>query len=111
MERATLVRATLAISIVTASLLAAIGVQAATDTWTGATDTNWNTTGNWTGGNPVPASGDIVNFDSTSSQFTSNNNINSLSLAGLTFATGAGGFNLSGNAVALTGPLTVNAAN
>jgi fibronectin-binding autotransporter adhesin len=83
---------------------------AATETWSGAVTTDWNVAGNWLE-NAIPATGDSLVFDASSAQPTSNNNIGSLSLAGLTFASGAPGYALTGNAVSMTGPLVVNAGN
>jgi autotransporter-associated beta strand protein len=93
-----------------AAAVSSQAVFAATDTWTGGgTDTNWNTSGNWTGGNPTPAAGDTLVFGVTT-HLASNNDATGLSLGGLQFSTGASAYTLTGNNIALTGGLIDNAA-
>src|SRR5689334_6336382 len=78
---------------------------AATRTWTGAgADANWATAGNW--GGTAPGNGDVLVFSGRAGQ-NNTNNLAALSVNGLTLATA--GFSLTGNLVALNGPLT-NAA-
>jgi len=69
-----------------AGLLGTQWVHAATDTWTGATSSNW-TDSNWSGSNNPPQSGDALTFSSV---------------------TGVGGLNLSDN---LMTPATFNVGN
>ena len=57
--------------------------QAATLTWTGTTDGDWNDASNWGGSGP-PASGDNLIFTGTSNTATSND-IPSPNIAGIQF--------------------------
>ncbi len=81
------------------TLLLAHSAFAATDTWSGGTDGNWGSTGNWVGGNATPANNDNLIFGANSQQ-NNTNNISNLTIGFLTFTNG--GFALNGNA------LTVN---
>src|SRR4051812_26804043 len=96
-------------AVAPAAALMTSGAQAATDTWSGTAGVNWNTVGSWTTTNVggVPVAGDTLLYSGVSN-LTSNNDFVGLSLGGMTFASGAGSFTLTGNAVALTGALTVN---
>jgi fibronectin-binding autotransporter adhesin len=91
---------------------------AAIETWTGTNGAEWGTSGNWTGTNPTPATGDVLSFTSAGSVLTSDDNLgNAYSLGGLNFNTGAGAYNLTSNlgannqTLTLTGPLIDNGAN
>jgi len=91
-------------------------VHAATLLWVGDVDAAWNTnnTGNtnWSTDALPAASGDTLTFGSAGTgSATLNNDINSLSVAGLTFNAGADAFTLSGNALTLSGSLTNNSSN
>src|SRR5581483_10306717 len=77
----------------------------ATDVWTGIdsaanTNSNWSDPCNW--GGSVVASGDILNFSGVNT--VNNNDLTGYSFAGITFNSGAGSFNLSGNAITF-GPM------
>jgi autotransporter-associated beta strand protein len=89
--------------------LATLSASASTNIWTGNTDANWGTSGNWTfshGSGPV-ASGDSLVFGAAGASGTSlNNDIASLSVNNLTFSSGASAFTFGGNAFTLTGNLT-----
>jgi len=81
--------------------------------WTGATDTHFNTAGNWSSCNStVPQNGDTISFNmATAATYESpiDNNIVGLNVAGINI-TGAGSSNksyvLSGNMLTLSGPIT-----
>ncbi|HSV14969.1 MAG TPA: autotransporter-associated beta strand repeat-containing protein, partial [Tepidisphaeraceae bacterium] len=94
--------------------LSAGSAHAATDTWTGTTDSSWLTPTNWTGGNAPPQAGDTIVFSGTTALSSDDNLGDGFSLAGIQFTTGAGAFVLSSHAgandqaLALTGPLLVN---
>jgi autotransporter-associated beta strand protein len=82
---------------------------AATDTWTGASDLNWNNAGNW---NPaaVPGTGDSLVFN-TAAGGTLNDNISGgLSINSLAFNAPAGTFTLTGNAITLSNTATGTAS-
>jgi hypothetical protein len=73
----------------------------ATDVWTGGgTDDNWMTAGNWMSG-VIPSAGDDLDFPSTATNLTSNNNFpgnttfNSITI-------GDAGYTLTGNTLNLT---------
>lgn len=90
-------------------------VLAATCTWTGATNDNFNTAANWSGcGSGVPQTGDNITFDvsSLTGDKTLNNDITSLSVATITFTgTNASGYRyeITGNALTVTGGIVANA--
>lgn len=79
---------------------------AATYTWDGGgSDDNWSTGANWVGDptSPTPfVSGDTVIFDGTT-RLSPNNNITGLTLGSnsITFAAGAGSFNIGGSGLTL----------
>ena len=89
-------------------------VQAASDTWTGASSANWNDH-NWTGGNNPPQTGDSLIFTNATGVGGSvlNNNLttSSFNLAGLTYNSGATAFTVSGNAFNLNAPVANNSTN
>jgi autotransporter-associated beta strand protein len=89
------------------SALAAPG----TETWTGATDNNWNQAGNWTGSNLPPLPGDTLIFGTSAVTSPNNDYTAGTSFGAITFSTGANAFTLGGNSVALTGALTDNTGN
>lgn len=85
--------------LVTCSLIAAFSItklSAVTRTWVGGNG-NWGAGSNWD--TAAPNTGDNVVFNNTT--VTNTNNINNLSIIGITFGTNAGAFNLSGNALTL----------
>lgn len=92
----------------TAALLAGMApaAGAATRTWVGgASSPNWSTfphPSNWSGGDPVD--GDKLVFAGTRS-LANTNNAFGLSLAGISFASNAGAFVLSGNNLTSTGDI------
>lgn len=88
----------------------AAALHAGNDLWSGGGgDNNWNTAGNWAAAsaNRPPASGDALFFDGLA-QLTANNNDSGFAFAGLTFNSTAGAFNLTGNALTLSGGLADN---
>jgi fibronectin-binding autotransporter adhesin len=107
--------AALAVSPI-AMLFSTQGAHAAqTDTWLGTQGAEWNTnpTINWSG--ETPGTGDTLLFNSIGiTQTNSDDNISGLSVAGLTFASGAGAYVLTSDsgandfALALTGTLADN---
>ena len=92
------------------------------DQWGGGTTTGayaeWSTAGNFTVGNSPPHTGDVLNFNNSSSAFNSDDNLgDGFNISGISFNTGAGAYNLTSGAGAnnqsllLTGALIDNAAN
>ena len=80
--------------------------QAADRTWTGGgAETLWSLEDNW-GGN-APAAGDALFFGGTT-KAVNTNDIEGLSITGLTFNSGAIGFTLAGNGLMLGGDLVNN---
>ncbi|HEY4964676.1 MAG TPA: hypothetical protein VIH90_08370 [Candidatus Saccharimonadales bacterium] len=84
-----------------------------TCTWTGATNNNFNTAGNWTGCNsaaPQPGDGDNLVFDTTSlsASQTLTNDITGLTVGSMTFSGSntSYGFTVTGNALTITGGIT-----
>ncbi len=76
-------------------------------TWSGlGIDDLWTRINNWVGG-VVPVNGDSVIFAGTT-RLNPDNNISSLSLVDITFANGAGAFDLDGNQITLTGDIISN---
>jgi len=87
-----------------------------TCTWTGATNNNFNTAGNWTGCNsaaPQPGDGDNLVFSTTSlsASQTLTNDITGLTLGSMTFSGSniSFGFTVTGNALTITGGITQSA--
>ncbi len=75
-------------------------------TWTGTSNSTWNTTTNWSP-NGTPANGGNFTFNSTITNQPSNNNITSLSIGSLTFGTAnTNGVTIGGSAFTLAGNLT-----
>ena len=65
------------------SLLAPASIHAATLTWTGTTDGDWNDASNWGGSGP-PAEGDAMIFTGTSNSAT-NNDVGTFGVTGIQF--------------------------
>jgi hypothetical protein len=98
----------LVMSVVAGALVNSLPVYAAALTWTGDGDgttfadgNNWNT-------DAAPVNGDSLVFDHStlSGDLSMNNDISSLSVAGITFSGSASGYNtftISGNALTVTG--------
>lgn len=92
----------------------AFAAAAYTCTWTGATNSNFNTAGNWTGCNnaaPVTSDGDNLVFDSTnlSADKILNNDITNLTVGTITFQgtnTNYYKFTLTGNGLSLSNGIT-----
>ena len=89
----------------TTALGATIGRAATTDTWTAAGTANWSNAASWNSGTPV--SGNALVFDGTN-QLATNNDINGLTISGITFNPGAGGFVLANKGITLSGDATDN---
>ena len=103
-------RSTIHRAVVCFLTLAATPAWAANDTWVGSTDNAFGTTANWTyssGSGPV-AAGDLLYFGVAGSAGASltNNLTAGLSIAGITFNSGASGFTLTGNPIVLAGGIT-----
>lgn len=98
------------IAVVLSPLMSVSIVSAAVDicTWTGATNSNWNDTGNWAGcdGN-LPENGDSLIFPNTGLNRSTNNDIPSLSVENISI--GGTGYSFSGNALTLTGTVALTA--
>src|SRR5438874_7364263 len=81
--------------------------RAASLTWNGGgTDSNWGTVFNWSPAQ-APASGDDLTFDGFG-RLANVNNLSGLTINGITFASTAGAFSLSGNQITLGGDITDN---
>ena len=107
--------------------LAGVSANAATITWSGATNGNWNNTpSNWIGG--TPATGNTLQWDSSSTaNFSGTNNYagliiyginilnpgSAVSIAGNTFSIGAGGIDMSNATqdLSITPSVTFNASS
>ena len=90
------------------SLEAAV-LRAATGTWTGGgSDNNWSTADNW--GGTVPAAGDTLVFNGTARCTNVNDWAADVSVGGITFASTAGQFLLSGSRINLGGGVVNNAS-
>ncbi len=70
--------------------------------WTGAAGNLWSQAGNWTGG--VPVNGDALYFPPGAANITMVNDLNGLSIAGLSIGANASSYVISGNAITLAGP-------
>lgn len=80
------------------------------DTWTGGgADANWQTMNNWSGANNPPIDGDAIFFGGTTRLNNTNNFLTTVT--GIAFNSGAGAFNLNGNALTVTGNITNNSAS
>lgn len=88
---------------------------AATCTWTGATNDNFNTAANWSGcGSGVPQNGDSITFNiaNLTADKTLNNDISSLSVATITYnGANASGYtyHIGGNGITITSGVVANA--
>lgn len=74
---------------------------AATKTWTGATDANWSTSGNWSPAGAPTTGDDLVFPVGGANQLTTTNDLT----AGTSFSSitiSGGGYSISGNAIILT---------
>jgi hypothetical protein len=81
--------------------------------WDGGSpvDSNWNTPDNWDN-NLVPSFPVALTFSGTTRLNPSNNLVGPTQVNGITFASGAGAFTLSGNAITLAGNIkSSNAAS
>ena len=91
--------------IIVGSAIASIGIaSAATKTWDGGGGNgNWSTGANWDLDTAPSATGDILNFVGTTNLSAVNDSVTALATSGtaITFASGAGSFNLSGNAITM----------
>lgn len=89
------------------SVLLMVGSAFAADrTWNGGgADNNWSTDANWAG--TAPVADDALFFGGTA-KAVNTNDIDGLSIAGLTFNSGAIGFTLNGNGITLGGNIVNN---
>src|SRR6266581_3626292 len=77
---------------------------AQTFTWTGASNPNWKTNGNWLGGAaPTGNGGENLVFPSGAANLTNTNNIKGTSFNAITIS--GSGYTVGGNATTLTGSL------
>ena len=94
----------LAVSPVAAMLTSAHSARGATDTWSGlGSDNFWLDSSNW---NTLPAAGDVLDFAGTLNLLASNNYTPLTTFDGITFASGADAFTLSGNTITFGGLTT-----
>lgn len=102
-DRAHLRIALLGTSALVALSLAPVGAQAQTSTWTGATDSNYGTASNWTGGTPPPTSaGKSALFDDTGNANPTVNVAAPITVQNWTFD-GSTGYTVAGSAVTFSG--------
>ncbi|HEX8679653.1 MAG TPA: hypothetical protein VF683_06825, partial [Chthoniobacterales bacterium] len=79
--------------------------------WTGGgADNNWATAANWLG-NTAPFAFDSLVFDQNVRLASNNNLAANTRFDGLTFATSAGSFTLTGNSIVLSGGITDSSLN
>lgn len=76
--------------------------------FSGTRVTNWSTSASGVQSPRLPINGDVLNFDGSTGLTSNNNDFTNLSLAGLRFARNAGSFDLKGNALRLTGGITLD---
>ena len=105
-----------AVALAASTVMLTSSVFAADKAWSTAPTSNAFSGPNFATGNvAAPANTTLANGDAlffgTSSILFPNNDISGLSLAGITFNTGAQAFTLGGNAITLTGPLTNNSTS
>jgi len=90
-------------------VLLSAGCVYADSTWTGSgADSNWSNVVNWAE-NQVP-SGGLLSFGG-SARLTNTNNLTDLSVSGLLFSSGAGGFSLGGNPLTIRGFIKNNSTS
>src|SRR2546422_6713479 len=78
--------------------------EAQTFTWTGASNPNWKTNGNWLGGAaPTGNGGENLVFPSGAANLTNSNNLKGTSFNSITIS--GSGYTVGGNATTLTGSL------
>ena len=80
--------------------------------WTGGSlgpTYTWSNGANW-GSGLAPTGGTVAYFAGTTG-LTNSNDITGLNLPGITFVPGAGAFNISGNSIQLSGPITNNSTS
>ena len=107
-------RLSLPLASAIAALLAAPSAQAAAgpDTWVGNTSANFSSS-DWTGTNNPPVTGDSWIFGAAGTSGTTLNNdlAAALTVAGITFNSGASAFTIAGNQITLTGDVTNNSTS
>ncbi len=80
-------------------------------TWNGSSPaSNWTTGANWLGGVP-PVATNVLTFDGNVNTVTNNDFPTNTQFNGLTFASSAGPFTLTGNSVLLAGDINDNSPN
>src|ERR1041385_6547552 len=77
----------------------AISLSAATKTWDGSSNGNWNTMANWAG-NVVPVDGDDLVFPANAARVTITNDISGLNLRSITIS--GTNYTIRGNSITLT---------
>lgn len=91
----------------------ALPAEAATCTWTGATNASWKTGTNWSGtgctGGSGPPTGSTLTFPSGASNLSTNNNTTANNT--YTIVISGAGYTLAGNAIKLGGDLTDSSAS
>ncbi len=82
-----------------------------TDTWTGlGSSANWSVSGNWSGANAPPFSGDSLVFAGSNRLENLNDLAPGTTFAGLSFNATSGAFSLGGNGITLAGDLINSSA-
>ncbi len=100
-----------ALSWLIVCLAIAIARAEAQDLWTGGgADANWMTAGNWQSG-AIPTAGDNLTFGGSTNPSPNNNFAANTAFSGITFASGATNFTLTGNSINFAGVITNNANN
>lgn len=86
------------------------GADAATLTWTGASNALWSDPGNW--GGTAPVAGDDLFFPGGASNLSNNNDFAAgTSFNSITFSGASGGYNLGGNSINLANGITTSNAS
>lgn len=90
--------------LILAALLFTLNLHAAISTWDGGSlvDNNWSTAANWVG-DVVPNSGDDLVFSGSTRTSPTNDFAAGTSFNSISFSNGASSFNLSGNAILISG--------
>ncbi|RYD67330.1 MAG: hypothetical protein EOP83_03045, partial [Verrucomicrobiaceae bacterium] len=99
-----------AVLLASAASLTVITASAATLTWDGGGDLNWQTPANWID-DVAPVANDALVFAGSINLSPQNNFPAGTNFSGLSFAAGASAFTLSGNEVTLRGNVANNSAN
>lgn len=92
--------------------MASLAAAASPSVWNGGGSNDlWSTPENWGGNTPVPGAAYVLQFGGTGHLTSSNDFTAASNFGALTFLSGAGSFNLSGNSLTLNGSITNSSSN